>query len=125
MFPVLSANELARMYRFKQLLCFRTVRVCSRVGKVQALHGSLEGGVHAVRWRHRDAGCEETRPVRNIFLFLGADPATDCLRGGEVALDPKGFVVTGTGAMPRAAYACRWRRTCRVCLPSATFVRAL
>ena len=48
------------------------------------------------------AGCplgeEVRRPVRHLFLFIGADPNTDWLAGSGVALDPKGFVLTGAKA---------------------------
>ena len=50
-----------------------------------------------MRWRHRDSGAEETRAIRNVFLFLGADPATEWLKGCGVAFDDKGFVRTGAG----------------------------
>jgi thioredoxin reductase (NADPH) len=35
------------------------------------------------------------QPVRHLFLFIGADPNTDWLAGSGVALDPKGFILTG------------------------------
>ena len=35
------------------------------------------------------------RPVRQLFLFIGADPNTDWLSASEVALDARGFVRTG------------------------------
>src|SRR4051812_21816573 len=55
------------------------------------LHGG-DAGVDSVTWRHRDSGKEETRPIRNVFLFLGADPRTDWLEGCDVTVDGKGFV---------------------------------
>jgi thioredoxin reductase (NADPH) len=62
---------------------------------ISGLEGS--GGVlEAVRWRGPSS--EDTRqPVRHLFLFIGADPNTDWLDGSGVALDPKGFVLTGSG----------------------------
>src|SRR6266568_2400739 len=65
--------------------------------EIVALAGSRESGVESVRWRHRDSGAEETRPIRNVFLFLGADPATEWLKDCGVAFDDKGFVRTGAG----------------------------
>jgi thioredoxin reductase (NADPH) len=65
--------------------------------EIVALAGSREPGVESVRWRHRDSGAEETRLIRNVFLFLGADPATEWLKDCGVALDDKGFVRTGAG----------------------------
>jgi thioredoxin reductase (NADPH) len=58
----------------------------------------LEGsaaGVESVTWRQRDTGKEETRPIRHVFLFLGADPATEWLKDCDVAVDDKSFVTTG------------------------------
>jgi thioredoxin reductase (NADPH) len=53
------------------------------------------GGLESVRWRDRRAGQESEAPIRNVFLFVGADPATEWLQGCGVALDKAGFVVTG------------------------------
>jgi thioredoxin reductase (NADPH) len=58
----------------------------------------LEGtsaGLERVRWRDGRTGQESTRAIRNVFLFLGADPATDWLAGCGVETDRAGFVVTG------------------------------
>jgi thioredoxin reductase (NADPH) len=59
----------------------------------------LEGGEHAslerVRWRSRLSGEDTTVDIRNLFLFVGADPATGWLDGCGVTLDRGGFVVTG------------------------------
>jgi thioredoxin reductase (NADPH) len=58
-----------------------------------------EGGqLAAVRWRDVRSGGETRRPIRHLFLFVGAEPNTDWLAGSGVALDPKGFVVTGEAA---------------------------
>ena len=43
----------------------------------------------------RATGEETTRPIRHLFLFIGADPNTDWLAQCDVALDAKGFVRTG------------------------------
>jgi thioredoxin reductase (NADPH) len=54
------------------------------------------GALEAVHWRGPSEK-EMQRPVRHLFLFIGADPNTDWLKGSGVALDPKGFVLTGSG----------------------------
>lgn len=61
---------------------------------------ALDGAVHLerVRCRHRATGVVEQRPVRHLFLFIGADPATEWLEGCGMALDDKGFVPTGAQA---------------------------
>jgi thioredoxin reductase (NADPH) len=38
---------------------------------------------------------ETRQPLRHMFLFIGADPNTDWLAGSGIALDAKGFVLTG------------------------------
>jgi thioredoxin reductase (NADPH) len=35
------------------------------------------------------------RPIGHLFLFIGAEPNTKWLSGSGVALDEKGFVLTG------------------------------
>jgi thioredoxin reductase (NADPH) len=60
------------------------------------LTGSPLSGVETVAWRRRESGETVTRPIRHVFLFLGADPATDWLKDCDVALDDRGFVATGS-----------------------------
>jgi thioredoxin reductase (NADPH) len=62
----------------------------------------LEGGpagLEHVSWRNRDTGESDRCEVRNLFLFVGADPATGWLRSCPVELDAKGFVKTTPGAL--------------------------
>jgi thioredoxin reductase (NADPH) len=63
--------------------------------EIVALDGPVEGGVERVRWRDRKNGAESQAPIRNVFLFIGADPATEWLAGCGVEVDKAGFVVTG------------------------------
>jgi len=57
----------------------------------------LEGeqGLERVRWRSRLSGEDSSAEIRNLFLFVGADPATGWLDGCGVTVDRGGFVVTG------------------------------
>jgi thioredoxin reductase (NADPH) len=63
--------------------------------EVVALEGSEAGLLERVRWRSRLGGEDQSAEVRNLFLFVGADPATDWLNGCGVTVDRGGFVVTG------------------------------
>jgi thioredoxin reductase (NADPH) len=63
--------------------------------EIVALTGAPGAGLERVRWRDRRADAETEAPIRNVFLFVGADPATEWLKGCGVALDKAGFVVTG------------------------------
>src|SRR5262245_33683226 len=72
------------------------VEVVTR-SQVSGLEGR-DGVLEAIRWRNGAAGVEVRRPVGHLFLFIGAEPNTDWLSGSGVALDPKGFVLTGADA---------------------------
>jgi thioredoxin reductase (NADPH) len=63
---------------------------------VTGMEGS-NGKLEALRWRQA-GGDEVRRPIRHLFLFIGADPNTDWLSDSGVALDAKGFVLTGNEA---------------------------
>ena len=63
--------------------------------EVVGLDGGEEGSLERVRWRSRLGGDENALDIRNLFLFVGADPATDWLDGCGVMVDRGGFVVTG------------------------------
>ena len=63
--------------------------------EVTALEGGHDASLERVRWRSRLSGEESTADIRNLFLFVGADPATGWLDGCGVTLDRAGFVVTG------------------------------
>ena len=65
--------------------------------EVTGLEGR-DGMLEAVRWRQGPSGKEVRRPLRHLFLFIGADPNTDWLAGSGVTLDAKGFVLTGEDA---------------------------
>jgi thioredoxin reductase (NADPH) len=56
---------------------------------LQGEHGFLE----AVRWRQGLS--EVSRPVHHVFLFIGAEPNSAWLANAGVALDSRGFVLTG------------------------------
>jgi thioredoxin reductase (NADPH) len=61
----------------------------------------LEGGkdnLEAIRWRLAAPSQEVRRPIRHLFLFIGAAPNTGWLSGSGVAVDSKGFVLTGGDA---------------------------
>src|SRR4051794_35597326 len=54
-----------------------------------------------VSWRSR--GASTTAPIRHVFVFIGADPATGWLADCGVELGRSGFVVTGAGESPLAS----------------------
>ena len=64
--------------------------------EVVALDGDRAGGLNAVTFRERATGATHSYPLRHLFLFIGADPNAEWL-ANCVAVDGKGFVVTGDG----------------------------
>ena len=63
--------------------------------EVVALEGAEDGTLERIRLRSRLAAEESTMAIRNLFLFVGADPATGWLEGCGVLVDRGGFVMTG------------------------------
>jgi thioredoxin reductase (NADPH) len=51
--------------------------------------------LETIRWRHGTSKEEVRRAIQHLFLFIGAEPNTAWLSGSGVALDRKGFVLTG------------------------------
>ncbi len=54
-----------------------------------------ESVLERVTWINRKTGEQETRPVGSMFVMIGAEPNTGWLYG-TLALDKKGFVITGS-----------------------------
>ena len=64
---------------------------------VSGLEG--RGGIlEAVRWRLGATGQEVRRPIRHLFLFIGALPNTNWLANSGITLDANGFILTGEEA---------------------------
>ena len=72
---------------------------------VAALEG--RGHLERVRLRHAD-GAERPIATPALFLFIGAQPHTAWLRGC-IALDRKGFVLTGDALPPEALAGAAWK----------------
>ena len=65
--------------------------------EVVAVEGE-QGMLSAVRWRDNRSKEQHCLPVRHLFLFIGADPNTGWFSRCAVALDNRGFVLTGAMA---------------------------
>ena len=89
------ATSMSR-YLVDRISGLPNVEVLTRT-QVTGLEGSNEV-LQAIRWRQAGAAEEVRRELRHLFLFIGAEPNTDWLAGSGVALDPKGFVLTGPDA---------------------------
>ena len=67
---------------------------CCCAPKSQVLK-AREASLRQVRWKNRDSGRESQHDIGHVFSFIGAEPNTDWLTGCGIALDDKGFVITG------------------------------
>jgi thioredoxin reductase (NADPH) len=82
-------------YLIDRIAATANIEVLPRTELV-ALGGASGSHLERVRWRRMTTGEETELPIRNVFLFIGADPATQWLSGCGIALDTKGFVLTGS-----------------------------
>ena len=80
-------------YLVERIAAQRNIELVTE-SEVSGLEGSA-GVLEAVRWRHRPSGRETQRPIRHLFLFIGAEPNAAWLSKFDVALDQNGFVRTG------------------------------
>ena len=99
--PSLEATMSA--YLVERIKSLPNVEILART-EICGLEGA-DGTLATVRWKNRDTGVETAHALEHIFLFIGADPNTDWLADSGIALDDKGFVVTGgihPGAHPLA-----------------------
>jgi len=81
-------------YLVNRIMGLENVQVVPEA-KVMALEGK-HGFLESIRWRQ--GGAEVTRPVHHLFLFIGAEPNSNWLTNAGVALDGRGFVLTGGAA---------------------------
>jgi thioredoxin reductase (NADPH) len=96
-----SLAESMSQYLIDRICAIDNIEVLTRT-KIIALYGSREKQLERVRWRNNVTGEEAEKPIRHIFLFIGAEPATAWLRDSGVALDTKNFILTGSGVAPDA-----------------------
>jgi thioredoxin reductase (NADPH) len=93
-------NATMSRYLIDRIDATSNIEVLTRTELV-ALLGPQQSHLERVRWRHNPTGQETEKPIRNLFVFIGADPATGWLKDCGVALDDKGFVLTGKQAIDR------------------------
>jgi thioredoxin reductase (NADPH) len=65
--------------------------------EVRELVGDDDGALDALVVEDTESGERRSLDAKALFVFIGAEPCTPWL-AGEIALDPKGFVLTGTDA---------------------------
>jgi len=66
-----------------------------------------QGHLESVQWKDKQDGRVETMPIRHIFMMTGAVPNTAWLKG-SLAMDNKGFIVTGHDLQENGADKPQW-----------------
>src|SRR3954468_4870741 len=89
-----SLTESMSRYLVDRIEATENIEVLTQT-EIVALYGSPEKQLERVRWRNNVTGEQTEKPIRHVFLFIGADPATSLLKDSGVALDAKNFVLTG------------------------------
>ncbi|MGZ5917742.1 MAG: NAD(P)/FAD-dependent oxidoreductase, partial [Methyloceanibacter sp.] len=89
-----SLAESMSRYLVDRLAALPNVEVLTETEIVE-LVGSAQEGLLAVRWQHRPSGRLTAKPIRHVFLFIGAEPATEWLKGCGIDVDRSGFILTG------------------------------
>jgi thioredoxin reductase (NADPH) len=88
-----SLEATMSQYLVERIKSLPNVEVLTRT-EICGLEGE-DGALQCVRWKNRDTGAESAHDIGHLFLFIGAEPNTDWLQGSGVALDEKGFIITG------------------------------
>jgi len=89
-----SLSETMSRYLIDRIAAAPNIAVLCETEIVE-LTGAPDQGLHHVRWRHRRTGVEDELAISHLFVFTGADPAADWLRGCGVLVDERGFIRTG------------------------------
>ena len=89
-----SLAESMSQYLIDRIEATDNIEVLTQT-EIVGLYGSAEKQLERVRWRHNVTGEQTEKPIRHVFLFIGADPETTWLKDSGVVLDAKNFILTG------------------------------
>ncbi len=80
-------------YLIDRIEATANIELCPHT-EITRLDGDAAGSLASVTVRD-GSGTETTHAIRNVFVFVGAEPETEWLRSCGVDFDSHGFVVTG------------------------------
>jgi thioredoxin reductase (NADPH) len=90
-----SLAESMSQYLIDRIEATDNIEVLTQT-EIVALYGSSEKQLERVCWRNNVTGEQTEKPMRHVFLFIGADPVTIWLNDSGVALDARSFILTGS-----------------------------
>ncbi|WP_125461745.1 MULTISPECIES: FAD-dependent oxidoreductase [Rhodomicrobium] len=94
-----SLAESMSRYLIDRIRATENIEVLTNT-EIVGLYGSAERQLERVRWRNNVTGEETEKPIRHVFLFIGAEPATAWLKDSRIALDSRNFILTGSDVWP-------------------------
>ena len=113
-FLATQARNVWMIVRGKSLDATMSRYLCERIAaqpnievltqtEIAALEGA-NGAFQRVRWINRTTGEETVRPIRHLFLLIGAAPNAGWLAQSGIEVDAKGFIcaepLAGNGRYP-------------------------
>jgi thioredoxin reductase (NADPH) len=90
-----SLAESMSQYLIDRIEATDNIEVLTQT-EIVALYGSSEKQLERVCWRNNVTREQTEKPMRHVFLFIGADPVTIWLNDSGVALDARSFILTGS-----------------------------
>src|SRR5258707_7713219 len=89
-----SLAESMSQYLIDRIKATNNIEVLTQT-EIVALYGSGEKQQERVHWRNNVTGEETEKPIRHVFLFIGADPETAWLEDSGLALDTTNYILMG------------------------------
>jgi len=86
-----SLSETMSRYLIRRITDNPSIEVHYQT-EIVGLHG--DGDLRGITWLDKQTGQTSTHEIRHVFIMTGASPRTEWLRGC-IALDDKGFILTG------------------------------
>jgi thioredoxin reductase (NADPH) len=111
-----SANKVYMLVRAGELSSTMSRYLIQRIEENPAIElhyrteiVGMDGDTHleSVAWKDNATGGTTKHPIRHVFVMTGASPRTDWL-AGCLALDAKGFILTGRDFSEEAARKSAW-----------------
>ena len=91
-----SLAESMSQYLIDRIEATDNIEVLTQT-EIVALYGSPEKQLERVRWRNNVTGEQTEKPIRHVFLFIGADPATSLAQGQRDRFGRQEFRFNGLG----------------------------
>jgi thioredoxin reductase (NADPH) len=90
-----SLHETMSRYLIDRIEATANIELLTRT-QITGLTAGPGSRLERVSWRRAATGEETELAIRNLFVFVGVEPATAWLRDCGIALDAEGFVRTGS-----------------------------